>query len=185
MMVKLTTLHGEDAVKAVKKVPSVRTDLVQSNDDRNKHLLLETTTCTEASNEPTISNDSHVSTWNVLYPIEEQCYSVPVPGDPLYFLVFFYIKPQCVSDFIGLLLEEAKLVHELEGDGNIRFDLYQNTQDSTKFVVLEVLRDQEALAKHSRMPHYLKVREALSDMQALPRSHDKGYRVLISSCGHE
>jgi quinol monooxygenase YgiN len=93
------------------------------------------------------------------------------------FLVHFYIHPSSVSEFIRLLVEEATLVRALEGK-NIRFDILRVATEASQFIVYEVLESVEALAEHATAPHYLNVRAALVDMQAAPRSHDKGYAII-------
>ena len=99
----------------------------------------------------------------------------------LTFLVHFYIKPEHVEAFRDILVEEIKMVLELEPD-NIRFDLLQSADDPSRWLVYEILADEAALQHHARMPHYRKVKEALIDMQAKPRSHDKGYDVIFPPC---
>ncbi|CAB9505146.1 expressed unknown protein [Seminavis robusta] len=160
---------------------SLRMDVVKSNDD-GRAVLVETTKADPTTNRTCLSSaGDSVTKWKVLFPEPNKLdkFTSPIRGDPLYFLVYFYIKQDCVHDFIDLLLEEAALVHELE-KGCVRFDLWQSLDNPTDFVVLESVADWAAIEEHRAFPHYQKARAALENMQAKPRSHDKGYKVLHS-----
>lgn len=180
LQVFVTTLEGD--IPAVSsshdEMLLLRRDVVTSKDDPNRVVIVETTRGQSPSTFNVDGKSVSVTKWNVLFPdpLVPSNFNVPIHGDPLYFLVYFYIKPDCVSEFIQLLLEEAELVHKLEKK-SIRFDLWQSSEDPTKFVVLEVVQDWAAIEEHKAYPHYQKVRKALESMQAKPRSHDKGYKL--------
>ena len=83
-----------------------------------------------------------------------------------------------------MIIEEGTQVQSEEPKG-IRFDLWQSVECPTEFVVLEVVQDWEGIEEHHAKPYYQKVREALLEMQAKPRSHDQGYKVLFSKTYNE
>ena len=99
------------------------------------------------------------------------------------FLVHFFISSRVSDDFEHLILHESNAVRELER-GNMRFDLFksrsvsQPSEPISRYLVYEVLETVEALAEHSRSEHYLHARNSLPALQARPRSHDKGYRIV-------
>ena len=135
----------------------------------------------------TVTSQTH---WQVLFPSTNpqedstkpsHNFDAPIPVHALYFLVFFTIKPDSIQAFIDLLLEEAALVHQHESKC-LRFDVCQSLDDDdpSKFVVLEVVEDWAAIDEHHAMPCYQKVRDALGDLQAKPRSHDQGYQVIYN-----
>lgn len=107
-------------------------------------------------------------------------------GDCLVFLVHFYIRPDKIDDFEKLLVAEAREVRALER-GCLRFDLLRAVGPTAagaaalghaRYLIVEAVESAAALAEHAAMPHYLHVRAALPELQALPRSHDRGYRIV-------
>ncbi len=53
--------------------------------------------------------------------------------------------------------------------GVLQFDLAQMNDDPHRFVLVEVYKDQEAVAAHKTTAHYLKWREDVADLMATPR----------------
>mmetsp|Transcript_63543 Transcript_63543/g.94286 ORF Transcript_63543/g.94286 Transcript_63543/m.94286 type:complete len:211 (-) Transcript_63543:239-871(-) len=68
---------------------------------------------------------------------------------------------------------EASLANARESskeEGIARFDVVQQIDDPTKFVLVEVYKNGDAPAAHKETAHYLKWRETVADMMAEPRS---------------
>ncbi len=82
-------------------------------------------------------------------------------------LVQVHVKPEYVDDFI----EATRLNHEasIKEAGNVRFDILQSADDSTRFVLYEAYRTAEDAARHKETAHYLKWRETVADWMAEPR----------------
>jgi len=53
--------------------------------------------------------------------------------------------------------------------GIARFDVVQQVEDRTRFVLVEVYRTEADAAKHKETPHYLTWRNAVAGMMAEPR----------------
>ena len=81
--------------------------------------------------------------------------------------VFIHVKPECVEEFIAASLENAQ--NSVQEPGVARFDVVQQQDDPTQFVLLEVYRDEAAPKAHKETTHYLKWRETVKDMMAKPR----------------
>ena len=62
--------------------------------------------------------------------------------------------------------------------GIARFDVIQENDDPTKFVLVEVYKNDEAPALHKETDHYKKWRETVADMMAEPRKAIK-YKNLF------
>ncbi|HPC94104.1 MAG TPA: putative quinol monooxygenase [Sedimentisphaerales bacterium] len=78
------------------------------------------------------------------------------------------VKPDCVEAFRAASLENARnSVREL---GVARFDVVQQTDDPTRFVLVEVYRTPEDPARHKETAHYLKWRDTVAHMMAEPRT---------------
>lgn len=90
--------------------------------------------------------------------------------------VHVQVKPECVEEFRSASLENAR--HSVQEAGIARFDVVEQADDPTRFVLVEVYRTDEAPAKHKETPHYAKWRDAVAGMMAGPRRSVK-YRNLF------
>ena len=85
--------------------------------------------------------------------------------------VFVRVKPDCVDAFIAASLENAR--RSIQEPGIARFDVIQQADDPTCFVLVEVYRDADAPARHKETAHYAQWRDAVADLMAEPRSSVK------------
>jgi autoinducer 2-degrading protein len=81
------------------------------------------------------------------------------------------VKPECIDAFIEASLNNAS--HSIHEPGVARFDVIQQNDDPTKFVLIEVYRTPEDPARHKETAHYRLWRDTVADMMAEPR---KGIR---------
>jgi autoinducer 2-degrading protein len=86
------------------------------------------------------------------------------------------VKPECVEDFTRATIENAE--NSLREPGIARFDVMQQVDDPTHFLLIEVYRNDEAPARHKETQHYQKWRDAVGQMMAAPRSSLKFSRVF-------
>ena len=82
-------------------------------------------------------------------------------------LVFVDVKPENVEDFRKITLYNHE--NSRKEAGNVRFDVLQDNNDPTKFVLYEVFASEEAAAFHKTTEHYLKWRETVAPYMASPR----------------
>ena len=82
-------------------------------------------------------------------------------------LVLIDVKPDCIEAFKAI----STYNHECsrKEKGNVRFDLLQDNNDPTKFVLFEVYETAEAAAAHKETEHYLRWRAEVADYMASPR----------------
>jgi autoinducer 2-degrading protein len=81
--------------------------------------------------------------------------------------VHVHVKPDRVADFIQATLENAS--NSVREAGIARFDVIQQSDDPTRFVLTEVYRTDDAPARHRETAHYSKWRDTVADMMAEPR----------------
>ena len=62
--------------------------------------------------------------------------------------------------------------------GVARFDVIQDPEDPTRFVLIEVYRTAEAPAAHKETAHYLTWRDTVAPMMAEPRTSRKYVNLL-------
>jgi autoinducer 2-degrading protein len=82
--------------------------------------------------------------------------------------VFVHVKPDCVEAFTEASLENAR--HSLQEPGIARFDVIQQQDDPTRFVLVEVYRTSEDPGRHKETAHYAKWRDSVAAMMAEPRT---------------
>ncbi len=78
------------------------------------------------------------------------------------------VKPEFVEAFRAATIENAG--NSVKEPGVARFDVIQQSDDSTRFVLVEVYRNAEAPALHKETAHYLKWRDTVAPMMAEPRA---------------
>ena len=77
------------------------------------------------------------------------------------------VKPDSIDDFKIASLKNAR-ASALE-PGIARFDVVQQIDDPTKFVLVEVYKNGDAPAAHKETKHYEIWRDTVADMMAGPR----------------
>ena len=85
--------------------------------------------------------------------------------------VHVHVKPECVAAFQQATVENAQ--HSVQETGIARFDVVQQNDDPTRFVLIEAYRTADAPAKHKETAHYAKWRDTVADMMATPRTSVK------------
>ena len=85
--------------------------------------------------------------------------------------VHVHVKPDCVDGFLQASLANAK--ESVREPGIVRFDVIQQVDDPTRFVLVEVYRSAEDPARHKETSHYATWRDTVADMMAEPRSSVK------------
>ena len=81
--------------------------------------------------------------------------------------VHVQVKAEAVEDFKQATLANAR--ESLKEPGIARFDVVQQQDDPTSFVLVEVYRDAAAAAAHKETKHYPIWRDAVAPMMAAPR----------------
>ena len=85
--------------------------------------------------------------------------------------VHVHVKPSAVPEFIEATLENARA--SVREPGIARFDVVQQRDDPTRFVLVEVYRTPDAPDAHKQTAHYARWRDRVADMMAEPRSSVK------------
>jgi autoinducer 2-degrading protein len=87
--------------------------------------------------------------------------------------VMIHVKEASLEAFRQASLENA--AHSRQEPGIVSFDLMEQEDDPTRFVLIEVYRDADAPRSHKQTAHYLAWREKVEPMMASPR-HSIHYR---------
>jgi autoinducer 2-degrading protein len=95
--------------------------------------------------------------------------------------VHVQVKPECVETFKAASLDNAR--HSVQEPGIARFDVVQQADDPTHFVLVEVYRTDDAPAKHKETAHYAKWRDTVAEMMAAPRQSTKFRNLFPEDAG--
>jgi (4S)-4-hydroxy-5-phosphonooxypentane-2,3-dione isomerase len=90
--------------------------------------------------------------------------------------VFVHVKSQDVDAFTAATLENAR--NSVREPGVVRFDVVQQDDDPTRFLLIEIYRTPADPARHKDTAHYAAWRQAVESMMAEPRRSVK-YRALF------
>lgn len=81
------------------------------------------------------------------------------------------VKAECIDSFKAATLENAK--QSIQEPGIACFDVMQQQDDPTRFVLIEAYRTSDAPAAHKETRHYQIWRDTVASMMAEPRSSVK------------
>ncbi len=96
-------------------------------------------------------------------------------------LVHVHVKADQVEAFRAASIENA--TESVREPGVARFDIIQQQDDPTRFVLVEVYRSASDPAQHKETAHYQKWRDTVEGMMAEPRSSVKYANVFPDADG--
>lgn len=85
--------------------------------------------------------------------------------------VHVHVKAESVDAFIAATLENAR--QSVQEPGVAGFDVVQQQDDKTRFILVEAYRTPEAPLAHKETKHYAAWRDAVAPMMAEPRTSVK------------
>ena len=86
----------------------------------------------------------------------------------LVLIVNLQVKPEFVDAFREITTENGR--NSVREPGIVRFDLLENNEDPTRFVLYEVYRDDDAPVKHRETAHYNTWVQKVTEMLVEPRT---------------
>ncbi|NTX03760.1 antibiotic biosynthesis monooxygenase [Myxococcus sp. CA051A] len=92
-----------------------------------------------------------------------------------------HVKPEHVDAFREATLANARA--SAQEPGIARFDVIQDADDATRFVLVEVYRTAQAPAEHKETAHYLTWRDTVAPMMAEPRASRKFVNLFPEDAG--
>ena len=90
--------------------------------------------------------------------------------------VFVHVHPHRVDAFIAATLENAR--NSIREPGVVRFDVAQQDDDATRFVLVEVYRTADDPTRHKATAHYAAWRDAVEPMMAEPRRSVRYHEIF-------
>ncbi|HUT30915.1 MAG TPA: putative quinol monooxygenase [Sedimentisphaerales bacterium] len=95
--------------------------------------------------------------------------------------VFVHVKADDVEAFKTATIENSRA--SLGEPGVARFDIVQQQDDPTRFVLVEVYRTADDPARHKETAHYQKWRDAVAEMMAERRRSVKCANIFPDDAG--
>jgi quinol monooxygenase YgiN len=95
--------------------------------------------------------------------------------------VHVHVKPGLVDAFRAATIENAR--NSVKEPGIARFDVIQQNDDPTRFVLVEVYRTPEDPGRHKETAHYQAWRDTVAEMMAEPRTSVKYANIYPSDEG--
>ena len=95
--------------------------------------------------------------------------------------VFVHAKPQNIEDFKAASIKNAR--DSVKEPNVARFDVLQQEDEPTRFVLVEVYRTSDDPARHKETGHYQKWRDTVDDMMAESRNAIKYTNIFPDEQG--
>ena len=95
--------------------------------------------------------------------------------------VHVHVKGEHLDAFRAASLENAR--NSVQEPGVARFDVIQQADDPTRFILVEVYRTADDPARHKETAHYQAWRDTVAEMMAEPRSAVKFANVFPDESG--
>lgn len=86
------------------------------------------------------------------------------------------VKPDSIEAFKAATLANAQA--SIREPGIARFDVIQQSDQPTRFILIEVYRSPEAPSAHKETAHYAQWRDTVAPMMASPRTSTKFSNVF-------
>lgn len=81
--------------------------------------------------------------------------------------VHVHVREECIEAFAAASIENAR--NSVMEPGIARFDVIQQVDDPSRFILVEVYRTAEDPARHKESSHYKAWRDTVAEMMAEPR----------------
>jgi len=95
--------------------------------------------------------------------------------------VHIHVKPESVDAFKAACVENAR--NSVQEGGIARFDVIQQEDDPTRFVLVEVYRTADDPPRHKETAHYAVWRDTVADMMVEPRGAVKYENIFPDDDG--
>jgi (4S)-4-hydroxy-5-phosphonooxypentane-2,3-dione isomerase len=93
--------------------------------------------------------------------------------------VTIFVQREHVEKFVEATLDNARNTrHE---PGNLRFDVLQCEDDSSRFLLYEAYETKEDFAKHQQTDHYLRWKQTVAEWMAQPRQGVKHHGLFFGN----
>jgi autoinducer 2-degrading protein len=82
-------------------------------------------------------------------------------------MINVHVKPEFIKAFSDASLNNAR--NSIKEAGVTRFDIYQQQDDPSRFILCEIYQSEQDVEKHRSTAHYTCWRDTVAEMMAEPR----------------
>jgi quinol monooxygenase YgiN len=82
-------------------------------------------------------------------------------------IINVHVKPKYIEAFNTAILDNAR--NSIKEPGVARFDVYQQSDDPTRFTLVEIYKTEDAVGRHRETSHYVRWRDMVAEMMAEAR----------------
>jgi quinol monooxygenase YgiN len=82
-------------------------------------------------------------------------------------MINVHVKTDSIDAFTKVSLENAR--NSINEPGVARFDVYQQQDDPSRFILCEIYKSEQDVEKHRSTAHYARWRDSVANMMAEPR----------------
>jgi quinol monooxygenase YgiN len=83
-------------------------------------------------------------------------------------IIDVHVKPDYEDSFKTASLDNAR--NSIKEAGVVRFDVYQQSDDSLRFKLVEIYKTDNDVIRHRETLHYARWRDTVAEMMAEPRT---------------
>ncbi len=92
-----------------------------------------------------------------------------------------HVKPENIDAFMLATIDNAS--NSVKEPGVIRFDVFQQHEDPSRFTLVEMYKTESDPARHRETAHYLRWKDTVEPMMAEPRTRTEYQLVFPPSVG--
>ena len=85
-------------------------------------------------------------------------------------IINVHVKPSDLEAFKVATYENAS--NSIKEPGIVRFDVYQQSDDPSRFMLAEIYKCEQDIEKHRATAHYARWRDTVANMMAEPRQRN-------------
>jgi autoinducer 2-degrading protein len=87
-----------------------------------------------------------------------------------------HVKPEYLAAFTKATLDNAS--NSIKEPGIVRFDVYQQNDDPSRFTLVEIYKTQDDPARHRQTAHYISWRDSVANMMIEPRTRTENTLIF-------
>lgn len=91
-------------------------------------------------------------------------------------VVSAHVKTEYIEDFKQATLENAS--NSIKESGVARFDVFQQSDDPSRFILIEIYKTEDDPARHRETAHYIRWRDTVANMMAEPRTRTTNHFIF-------
>ena len=93
--------------------------------------------------------------------------------------VYAHVKPEHIEAFMNATIDNAS--NSIKEPGIVRFDVFQQNDDPSRFTLVEMYRTEADPARHRETAHYMRWKDTVASMMVEPRTRTENKMIFPAS----